>query len=63
MRTLLEKTREAQALRIATDASADISHVTLEDVILATGQKPEESKDFGRRRAAINWMRWWASRR
>ena len=45
MRTLLEKAREAQALRIASDASADISHVTLEDVILATGQKPEESKD------------------
>ena len=45
MRTLLEKTREAQALRIANDPSADISHVTIEDIILATGQKPEESKD------------------
>ena len=45
MRTLLEKTREAQAMRIASDASADISHVTIEDVILATGQKPEESRD------------------
>jgi SpoVK/Ycf46/Vps4 family AAA+-type ATPase len=39
MRTLLEKTREAHALRVAKDPSADISLVTIEDVVLATGQK------------------------
>ena len=44
MRTLLEKTREAQALRVASDASADISVVTIEDVILATGQKIEDDQ-------------------
>jgi SpoVK/Ycf46/Vps4 family AAA+-type ATPase len=44
MRTLLEKTREAQALRVANDASADISLVTIEDVILATGQKVEDNQ-------------------
>jgi SpoVK/Ycf46/Vps4 family AAA+-type ATPase len=44
MRTLLEKTREAQALRVAGDPSADISHVTIEDVILATGQKPDDNE-------------------
>jgi SpoVK/Ycf46/Vps4 family AAA+-type ATPase len=44
MRTLLEKTREAQALRVANDASADISLVTIEDVILATGQKIEDNQ-------------------
>ena len=43
MRTLLEKTREAQAMRIAGDADADISNVTIEDVILATGQKPDDN--------------------
>src|ERR1700732_4649246 len=43
MRTLLEKTREAQALRVANDPSADISLVTIEDVILATGQKIEDN--------------------
>ena len=41
MRTLLEKTREAQALRVAGDPSADISDVTIEDVIIATGQQSE----------------------
>ena len=44
MRTLLEKAREAQAMRVAGDPSADISHVTIEDVILATGQKPEDNE-------------------
>jgi SpoVK/Ycf46/Vps4 family AAA+-type ATPase len=44
MRTLLEKTREAQALRVAGDPAADISVVTIEDVILATGQKPEDNQ-------------------
>jgi SpoVK/Ycf46/Vps4 family AAA+-type ATPase len=44
MRSLLERTREAQALRIASDPSADISHFTIEDVILATGQKPEDNQ-------------------
>jgi SpoVK/Ycf46/Vps4 family AAA+-type ATPase len=44
MRTLLEKTREAQALRISNDPSADISLVTIEDVILATGQKIEDNQ-------------------
>ena len=39
MRTLLEKTREAQALRFANDPSADISQVTIEDIVIATGQK------------------------
>ena len=43
MRTLLEKTREAQALRVAGDPSADISGVSIEDVILATGRKPEDN--------------------
>ena len=44
MRTLLEKSREAQALRVANDPSADISNVTIEDVILATGQKPDDNE-------------------
>jgi SpoVK/Ycf46/Vps4 family AAA+-type ATPase len=43
MRTLLEKAREAQALRVAGDPSADISVVTIEDIILATGQKVEDN--------------------
>jgi SpoVK/Ycf46/Vps4 family AAA+-type ATPase len=42
MRTLLEKTREAQALRLASDPSADISRVTIEDIVTATGQKTED---------------------
>src|SRR3984957_7987040 len=44
MRTLLEKAREAAALRVARDPSADISDVTIEDVILATGQKLEDNQ-------------------
>jgi SpoVK/Ycf46/Vps4 family AAA+-type ATPase len=44
MRTLLEKTREAQALRVAGDPSADISRVTIEDVVAATGQKAEANE-------------------
>jgi SpoVK/Ycf46/Vps4 family AAA+-type ATPase len=44
MRTLLEKAREEQALRVAGDPSADISLVTIEDVIRATGQKPEDNE-------------------
>ena len=44
MRTLLEKTREAQALRVAGDPSADISMVTIEDVVQATGMKGEENQ-------------------
>jgi SpoVK/Ycf46/Vps4 family AAA+-type ATPase len=44
MRTLLEKTREAQALRVAGEPGADISKFTIEDVILATGQKPEDNE-------------------
>jgi len=43
MRTLLEKTREAQAMRIAGEADADISKLTIEDIILATGQKPDDN--------------------
>jgi len=53
MRTLLEKAREAQALRVASDPSADISDVTIEDVILATGQKLRSSrKSNGSRRGS-----------
>jgi SpoVK/Ycf46/Vps4 family AAA+-type ATPase len=44
MRTLLEKAREAQALRVASNPSANISDVTIEDIILATGQKPEDNE-------------------
>jgi SpoVK/Ycf46/Vps4 family AAA+-type ATPase len=44
MRTLLEKTREAQALRVASDPTADISLVTIEDVVAATGQKAEDNQ-------------------
>jgi SpoVK/Ycf46/Vps4 family AAA+-type ATPase len=44
MRTLLEKAREAQAMRVAGDAAADISVVTIEDIIVATGQKPEDNE-------------------
>jgi SpoVK/Ycf46/Vps4 family AAA+-type ATPase len=43
IRTLLEKTREAQAVRLTKDPSADISRVTLDDIVLATGQKPEDN--------------------
>jgi SpoVK/Ycf46/Vps4 family AAA+-type ATPase len=44
MRTLLEKAREAQAMRVAGDAAADISVVTIEDIVVATGQKPEDNE-------------------
>ena len=44
MRTLLEKTREEQALRVANDASADISLVSIEDIIHATGQQIEDNE-------------------
>jgi SpoVK/Ycf46/Vps4 family AAA+-type ATPase len=44
MRTLLEKSREAQAMRVAKDPSADISLVTIEDIVLATGQKVEDNE-------------------
>jgi SpoVK/Ycf46/Vps4 family AAA+-type ATPase len=44
MRTLLEKSREAQAMRVAGDPAADISVVTIEDIIVATGQKPEDNE-------------------
>jgi SpoVK/Ycf46/Vps4 family AAA+-type ATPase len=39
MRTLLEKTREAQAIRVAGDPSADISLVKMEDLVQATGEQ------------------------
>jgi SpoVK/Ycf46/Vps4 family AAA+-type ATPase len=44
MRTLLERARESQALRVASDPAADISQVTLEDIVLAMGEKPEEDR-------------------
>jgi SpoVK/Ycf46/Vps4 family AAA+-type ATPase len=44
MRTLLEKAREAQALRVAGDPSADISLVTIEDIVRATGQQVEDNE-------------------
>ena len=44
MRTLLEKAREAQALRVASDPSADIAHVTIHDIEQATGQKVEDNE-------------------
>ena len=44
MRTLLEKSREAQALRVAGDPSADIAHVTIEDIMQATGQKAADNE-------------------
>jgi SpoVK/Ycf46/Vps4 family AAA+-type ATPase len=44
MRTLLEKSREAQAMRVAKDPLADISLVTIEDIVLATGQKLEDNQ-------------------
>jgi SpoVK/Ycf46/Vps4 family AAA+-type ATPase len=44
MRTLLEKTREAQALRVSGDPAADISLVTIEDIIVATGQQVEDNE-------------------
>src|SRR5205085_3195611 len=44
MRTLLEKTREAQALRVTNDPTGDLSLVTIEDIIVASGQKPDDGK-------------------
>jgi hypothetical protein len=36
MRTLLEKAREAQAIRISTDADADLSRIATADLLEAT---------------------------
>src|SRR6516225_9048246 len=44
MRTLLEKAREAQALRVANDPAADISLVTIEDIVAATGLQVEDDE-------------------
>jgi stage V sporulation protein K len=38
MRTLLEKSREAQATRIATDQSADLSRIEIDDLMKAMGR-------------------------
>jgi stage V sporulation protein K len=38
MRTLLEKAREAQAMRIASDPSADLSRIEIADLMKATGR-------------------------
>jgi stage V sporulation protein K len=38
MRTLLEKAREAQAMRIATNPSADLSRIEIVDLMAATGR-------------------------
>ena len=38
MRTLLEKSREAQALRLAKDGSANLSHIEVADLMTATGR-------------------------
>ena len=38
MRTLLEKAREAQAMRISADPSADLSHIEIADLMKATGR-------------------------
>ncbi len=38
MRTLLEKAREAQAMRIAVDPNADLSVLAIEDLVKATGR-------------------------
>ena len=38
MRTLLEKAREAQAMRISVDPSADLSRLAIEDLMKATGR-------------------------
>jgi stage V sporulation protein K len=38
MRTLLEKAREAQAVRISVDPSADLSRLAIEDLMKATGR-------------------------
>ena len=39
MRTLLEKTREAQALRLASDSSGDVSRIDMADIMRATRGK------------------------
>jgi SpoVK/Ycf46/Vps4 family AAA+-type ATPase len=44
MRTLLEKAREAQALRVAGESSADVSQISIEDIVAATGQKLDETQ-------------------
>jgi SpoVK/Ycf46/Vps4 family AAA+-type ATPase len=44
MRTLLEKSREAQALRVADDPSSDIARVTIEDIVQATGEKAADNE-------------------
>ena len=44
MRTLLEKAREAHALRVANDPAADISLVTIEDIVVATGLQVEDDE-------------------
>lgn len=44
MRTVLEKAREAQALRLASEPSADISLISVEDIVAATGQKPGDDE-------------------
>jgi hypothetical protein len=38
MRSLLERAREAQAMRISTDPSADLSHIEIADLMRATGR-------------------------
>ncbi|HEY0909959.1 MAG TPA: ATPase, partial [Bradyrhizobium sp.] len=38
MRTLLEKAREAQAMRISMNPSADLSRLEIEDLVKATGR-------------------------
>jgi stage V sporulation protein K len=38
MRTLLERAREAQAMRISADPSADLSHIEIADLMRATGR-------------------------
>jgi stage V sporulation protein K len=38
MRTLLEKAREAQAIRLSGDPSADLSHIEIADLMKATGR-------------------------
>ena len=45
MRTLLEKTREAQALRVANDPSADVGVVTLDDIVVAGGLNNEQDQE------------------
>src|SRR6202008_2060060 len=44
MRTLLERSRERRAMRVASDAWADISVVTIQDIVLATGQQDEDNE-------------------